>query len=501
VNERAYRWTLIGLILLAFVLRVVGLDFQSLWRDEVDAIRFASRDLPKLFERLLVPGENGPLFYILLRPWLDLAGRSEFALRFFSVAFGVLLVPLVYRLGRRLFSSLPLVGLLAAFLATVSPYLVWYSQEGKMYALVAFLVALSMERYLAALERGKGHRWLVYVLVTSVAFYTHLIAAFIIPTQAVIFFLQTGETRRARWKLWLASLAALTLPYLPLLVWQAPLLLNPSGSGYAFLPLHEMFFSLLSSYSLGVTASAGWWTLALFVGLLLAAGLLLAGNRARRISVGLLFCWLLAPILGFFLITLARPLFTARYLIFVLPAYFLLLAAGAMALARRSRLLAVLLLAGILMVNGWGLWHQATTAIKADFRAATAYVTEHWSPRDFLVFQIPYGKHSFDYYYQPEPSSRLVGGNGYRTFLPLVVGGGEAYRWADGLYTNAGLEPDAVDQQMAALTSGSRVVWLIATEVPLWDERGLVQAWLEDNAQLTASAEFVRVAVYRYEFP
>ncbi|HFD39470.1 MAG TPA: hypothetical protein ENJ31_06440 [Anaerolineae bacterium] len=495
-------WLLTGFLALAFALRVVGLDFQSLWRDEIDAIRFAGRDLPRLIAGLWTPGENGPLYYLLLRPWLDLAGRSGFSLRFFSLFFGVLAVAMVYRLGRRLFPTQPAVGLIAGLLAAVSPYLVWYGQEGKMYTLAVFLVALALERYLAALARGGWSRWLTFVLVTGAAFYTHLIAALIVPVQAAAFFLQPRPIRRRRWRPWLASMAALTLPYLPLLLWQMPLLLHPAATGYPFVPLPDMLLTLLRSYSLGVIPQGGSWALVPFVMLLLAAGLL----PAERRSLGLLLCWLLLPPLAFFLITLVRPLFTARYLIFILPAYLLLLAAGLTAIAGRSRLVGGLLLVALLAVSGWGLWSQATTPLKADFRAATAYVARRGAPQDLLLFQIPYGRHSFDYYFpgwSGGSRTQPTGPGGYRLFLPLVQGGGgrDRYRWAEGLYTNNGMTAEEVDRRMAALTADGRVVWLIATETALWDERDLVHAWLEAHARLTEQADFVRVTVYRYELP
>lgn len=491
------RWALAGLTWLAFVLRVAGLDYQSLWRDEVDAIRFASRAAADMLRAFATPGENGPLYYLLLRPWLDAAGRSEFALRFFSLVFGVLAVPLIYRLGRRLFPSLSWVPMLAALLTALSPYLVWYSQEGKMYALVVALVLISMERYLAALRQGGWPRWLAYVLVTSMAFYVHLVAALVLPAQAVVFFLVTKPGGGRRWKPWLLSMAALALPYLPLLVWQLPLLVGGGESGFRFVPLPAMATSLLLSYSLGVMPGSAWWLAAVFVAALLAVGLLL--RQRERASLAVLFCWLALPVIGLFLITLARPLFTARYLSFVLPAYLLLLACGVTALAQRSRLLAGLLLLALLASGSWGLWRQAHTPLKADFRAATAYLSSRWSHDDLLLFQIPYGRYSFEYYFHPWPVSRPIGGK-YRVFLPLAAGGGELYRWADGLYTNAGMSPAEVDRRMAQITAGSRTVWLVATEVPLWDERGLVQAWLDEHAALTDKAEFVRVTVCRYVF-
>ncbi|MEJ2732896.1 MAG: glycosyltransferase family 39 protein [Anaerolineae bacterium] len=504
MTERTRFWLLTGLIGLAFALRVCGLDFQSLWRDEVDVIRFATGPLSRLARLFVAPGQNGPLYYLAVRPWLELAGRSEFSLRFVSAAFGTLAIPLIYRLGRRLFPTLPHVPLVAALLAATSPYLVWYGQEGKMYALVVVLILLSMERYLAALELGGWHRWLLYVVSTSVAFYVHLIAALVIPAQVLVFLFWSSETRKVRWKPWLASIAVLVVPYLPLLRWQLPLLLDPGTSGYDFVPLHRMLYSLLTTYSLGVIQRSTVWSVALFVGALLASALLLKGTRSRLAPLAVLVSWLLIPPLAFFLITLIRPMYTARYLIFVLPAFLLLLAAGVVAIARQSRLLAGFLLVAVLAANGLGMWLQAREPIKTDFRAATNYLVGRMDPDDLILFQIPYGRYSFDYYREQYPGrpSAQSGGGEFRAFLPLVARqGAEPYRWAEGLYTNAGMDLAEVHRRMREITAGSGVVWMVATEVSLWDKRGLVKAWLDDHARLTNEAQFARVAVYRYVLP
>lgn len=500
----AERWLLAALLLVTFALQAGGLGFQSLWRDEVDAIRFASRPLPALLETFVTPGENGPLYYLLLRPWLETAGRGEFALRFFSTLFGVLAVALTVRLGRRLYPAQPWTLGLAALLAATSPYLVWYGQEGKMYTLVVALALLSMERYVAALQRGGWARWLGYVVATSLLFYVHFVAALIVPAQVLAFPLLRGEVRRARWKGWLLSLGALILPYLPLLAWQWPLLRTAGETGYLFVPLSDMVLSLLTSYSLGVIQHGTFWALLPFVALLLAVGLRWRAPAPGGADLAFLLPWLVVPVVGLFLVTLLRPIYTARYLIFVLPAYLLLLAAGLRAVARISRFVAAGLLVAVLALNVWGLGLQARTPVKADFRAATAYLSARLSPGDLLLFQIPYGRHSFEYYLerQAEMAGRprqAPSGGGFRIFLPHISGG-EAwtYRWADGLYTNGGMAPEEAAHQMAALTADSRGVWLVASEVWLWDERGLVQAWLEAHAVRVEEAHFVRVDLTYY---
>jgi hypothetical protein len=55
--------------------------------------------------------------------------------------------------------------------------------------------------------------------------------------------------------------------------------------------------------------------------------------------------------------------------------------------------------------------------------------------------------------------------------------------------------------QMREITRGHEAVWLIATEVTIWDERNLVQRWLDEHLQRVSEAHFARVDVYRYVFP
>jgi hypothetical protein len=61
-------------------------------------------------------------------------------------------------------------------------------------------------------------------------------------------------------------------------------------------------------------------------------------------------------------------------------------------------------------------------------------------------------------------------------------------------------EAQAVEE-MERMTEGYHVVWLIATEAEMWDERGLVKGWLDAHMRLVdeAEGEYLWVDVYRYE--
>jgi mannosyltransferase len=154
-----WRGALLLLLLFAYALPLSGLTTQSLWRDEVDALRFSQAPLSTLANNFSRPGWNGPLYYVLLRVWVALAGTSAFSLRYLSLLCGLLGVALLYRLGETWFSRV--VGYVAALLMACAPYMIWYGQEAKMYALLpvlAMAVLLVYGRALAGLDCLCGGR-------------------------------------------------------------------------------------------------------------------------------------------------------------------------------------------------------------------------------------------------------------------------------------------------------------------------------------------------------
>ena len=93
---------LLALLALALALRVYRLDRQSLWYDEAVTAQVVQQGLGDL-ARWTADDIQPPLYYLVVAGWTAVAGTSEWALRFPSVWFGVLMVALAYALGRRLF--------------------------------------------------------------------------------------------------------------------------------------------------------------------------------------------------------------------------------------------------------------------------------------------------------------------------------------------------------------------------------------------------------------
>lgn len=156
-NRHLRNTILILLLLIAFALRLYRLDHQEIWGDEAHSAYVAS--LPLLSAVSPRTETNPPLYHLLLYFWVGLTGSSVFALRFLSLALGVLTVALIYRLARLAFGEL--VGFLASLLCAISPFQVYYSQEARMYALVTFCTTLSMF-FLARIVSGERGQFRLY---------------------------------------------------------------------------------------------------------------------------------------------------------------------------------------------------------------------------------------------------------------------------------------------------------------------------------------------------
>ena len=353
------RWLLLGLTWLAFALRIAGLTAQSLWRDEVDALIFATRPLSELLGMFRQPGQNGPLFFLALRPWLAAAGRSEFALRFPSALAAALAVPILYTLVRRLVGDRKPAAVAALLMAT-APYLIWYGQEAKMYAALTVLAPASLLLTLEVVRRGGWWRWGLLYVITSLCFYTHLLAALIVPVQVLWLVILPAAARPARrWLTTGAYLAALILPYLPLLKWQAPTWLSFTyQTGHPFVPLGGILQVLTVAFSRGILPLEQPGTLLPYL-LAATAGVILwpldERRRTGRRTIGpwrgvtLLLIWLLVPPLAIYGLSLGVPVFTDRYLIWAMPAFLALVGLGVIALARTWRPLGLVALCLILV--------------------------------------------------------------------------------------------------------------------------------------------------------
>lgn len=389
----ARRW-LVGLFLLALLLRLANLAWGSLKLDDFHSLHHArAADLEGFF-RVLRQDNHPPLSFLLVRCARALLGEAPWALRLPSLAAGMATLLVLWRLGARL--ACPRARVAATFLLAASTLHVELSSDVRMYALLGLASAGLLEALLATLEEGRGAwRIALWTVVGLHAHYHFLYTLAVLGAAAVLLVTCWPAYRGARVPVLVAFLAA-GLASLPWYLLGFPAQLGhglaPGGSNATLLRTLEGLKNLVFlnvSVAGGALRVLGLAASALMLGLL-ALGLLSSLPRSRPreraalpVLVGALA--LFVPLLTLVAARLtARAGFEWRYLVGVLPA--LCLAVGAEACAtgwlarlRRAALGAVCAVALLVAVP------NARDPGEEDYAGAVRWILAQAGPDDAVV--------------------------------------------------------------------------------------------------------------------
>jgi len=169
------RACLIGLLLLAFALRLYHLDAQSIWVDEGISLHLAISTWAEIVANRAA-NIHPPLYFFLLKGWVALAGTSVFSGRFPSALISLLQVASVYAIARRWLARAT--AWLAAFLTALSPVSVIYGQEIRAYALLPLVYLALLGITLELVRRPAARRralWVSLGIVEVVGLHLHYV--------------------------------------------------------------------------------------------------------------------------------------------------------------------------------------------------------------------------------------------------------------------------------------------------------------------------------------
>jgi hypothetical protein len=226
-RSRAF-WIVAGLVALGAALRFATLGVQSYHHDEiVTASRVLRVGFGHAMDAVGFSESAPPLYYALAWVWTQVTGTGPWGLRSLSAVAGVATIPVAFLLGRELRGHRT--GFLAAALVAVNPMLIWYSQEARAYALLAFFCALSLLYCVRALrvgeeiEPGRGkHNLVLWGVFSALALATHYFAVFPLAAEVILLLRRRGRATLAG--LWIVGLTALAL---------APLVIHQMSYGHA----------------------------------------------------------------------------------------------------------------------------------------------------------------------------------------------------------------------------------------------------------------------------
>jgi mannosyltransferase len=385
----------------ATVLRFLCLARKPFWFDEAFSVEIARLNWHD-FARLLWWREaNMSLYYVLLRGWLHF-GFSPFFIRSFSVLASLATLPAIFWLSCKLFDRR--VGLIAVALLSCNAYHIRYAQEARSYSLFVLLATLSSGFFVAVLREPKSSRrsrW-GYVLTSVLAVYAHFYALLLIACQ----WLSTRGFKGVRGPAPLPAISpAMRRAWIWIGVATFPVLafVGKTGAGQIrWIPRPGL--GELLDYCEHLAGNGGLPLLLLYAAACLAAILPMRGLIFRRGAdwniwrLQFLLIWLLFPVALTLLLSLARPVFLARYLFFCLPALIILAAAG-LASLRKAWMTGVCQTAILLLsLQGTLAYYHHDFDLERDgSEAAANYIYDHARPGDAILFHIAEGRVPYEF--------------------------------------------------------------------------------------------------------
>ncbi|NVO02846.1 MAG: glycosyltransferase family 39 protein [Bacteroidetes bacterium] len=371
---------IVFILLLNLVIRGIYLNANPIELDESFSIFYSQMGIREIISSLN-GGNNPPLYEIFLHFWIKIFGISSFAVRFPSLLFSVINVYIIYLISTRFLNSR--VALLSVILVTFSNYHLFFSHEARVYPLFALLTTISFYLLFLIIERkySKKNLFLLFITYVSLVF-SHYFGIFVIAFQAVLLFSIAFHKRDILKKYFIIILGLLLTfaYYVPivfhrfidssqngtwlkpvenignlfdiifmfsnnnrwiyllfiLLLWSVPwkfffrLQFNKYIKWALLFGIIPLFF--LTSYSIFFKLPLIWRLTSShvyifgFIAIILIVYIFQGIKKNISTIQFIILGWFLFPLLFFFLVSFIIPVFLDRYLIFIMPAFYIVLA-------------------------------------------------------------------------------------------------------------------------------------------------------------------------------
>ena len=424
-RPRPVGWLVIAVpMVTAFAVGGYEIGGPSLWRDEAYTKDAIARPVSQIFALLGHQDAVHGGYYILMHVIAAVAGTSATALRFPSLCAMVIATGFTAAIGRRA-AALALVpdlrapdrrvpeagrgrrldipaltGLLSGLLFATAPYMTFYAQMARSYAIETMFAAIATYLLLRAYPDGRWRWWSAYGAAVALTGLFNIFGLLILAAHGVTLLLtdargQSANGRRAgRIPLrWLAASAAAVIVLSTLLG-----VARSQQEQIAWLTRPNV-----NAIERLLTALAGSRSLIIPFALLALAGLVaacLADNWRPLNPAAVALPWLAVPPVVLIAASFVKPVYYVRYVEFCLPALAILAGAGLVGLIRlaavtplgRLRLAwlpAALVIAGLAALLAGPQQAIRQTAARPDnLRLASAIVAAREQPGD-VVFYIP----------------------------------------------------------------------------------------------------------------
>jgi mannosyltransferase len=393
-----YAQILLSLTILGSFLRFYNLGFNSLWLDEATTLSWSKPGFSEIWEISRSTDFHPPLFH-----WIEhimlIFGQSEFVLRAAPAIFGILTIPVFYLIGKEIYDKN--VGIISATLLTFSYFGIYYSQEAYSYSTVLFVFSLVILCYLLSIRTDNINWWILFGITSALAFWTHyyvFVGLGVIYLHAIITRISYLKKGIRYAKNLLTAICITILFTLPLLFIVGErffrLTGSPPTSGVLGPTLiQETFIRFSGGYS-----SLNWIIAFIYLALMTGGFIFLYTQDKNKCLFSAMF--LILPIVISVLIS-SKMTMNPRYLIYLLPVYFTLIALSYPVIFRLfpNRKLLYVMVILIAIINVPLLVEYYSNYTKEDWRGLAGIVESKTLDGDMVVLVPSYMAVPFNYYY------------------------------------------------------------------------------------------------------
>jgi uncharacterized membrane protein len=485
---------LFAFIIIGFFLRLYHINAVSIDTDEAWAPFYASQslDLPTL-KGIALNESHPPFYYIILHFWFKLfKGDEVLAAKYFSLLNGLLSILLIYIVGQNLFDRK--VGIVSAFIVTLSPFHIYYSQYARDYTFICFVVLLSTICFLKCLDEDSWYWEIGYILSTLTCFYTHYFSIIVVFGQYAFLFLFFGKYRNfilKRWSIYQIIIFIFSLPLLYILSTQMvtanEVLMSLSDrfeSDSIIYVLYKIAYTIIHIFNLGHSSAPPIYIENIFLyrvshKIIFMAGLLvfcipfIKGIKDINKSEKTLFCtiYLLIPIFIMTFVWMLFPyLWKPKYVIFVSFGYYLLIARGLISYSRKVSFginCTMILILSLFSISNLFIFKQY---MRADLKGALEFVASDFSKNeDILIFYPRDYQMAVDYY---NKSMGLTIESFPARLDPMVDFRKDNFPTKDNVHF------------ISKITEGYDNIWLIVCSPEISSSKLLIN-WMKDKYNLT----------------
>lgn len=137
-----WRLALAAILVAGALFRLVTIGQDPIWLDEAYTLWFTQQSWEFLWHTMAGVETFPPLYYSLMKLWVQIAGTGEVALRLPSALVGIASILLLAIAGRR--AGGPALGIMAGGICALWQFQIHYAMEARPYSFAAFAVALML---------------------------------------------------------------------------------------------------------------------------------------------------------------------------------------------------------------------------------------------------------------------------------------------------------------------------------------------------------------------